>query len=114
MRAAMLGGAAAARPQSAAPAAAVATVAPAPRPLVTRRRSLHVAAAAEAGSDAPAAAVHSFATTAPLRVRGMDGKPAEVSKGPLARRCLQTCAAFACAQQLPFRFPCAVGASSSA
>ncbi|KAL4424520.1 hypothetical protein ABPG77_010100 [Micractinium sp. CCAP 211/92] len=78
MRAAMLGGAAAARPQLAAPAAVAATVAPAPRPLVTRRRSLRVAAAAEAGSDAPAAAVQSFATTAPLRVRGMDGKPAEM------------------------------------
>lgn len=35
---------------------------------------MRVAAAAEAGSDAPAVEVQSFATTAPLRVRGMDGK----------------------------------------
>lgn len=70
---------AAARGQAAAPAGIAASAAgPAPRPRIARRRCLLVAAAAEAGSDAPAAELQSFATTAPLRVRGMDGKLSEV------------------------------------
>ncbi|KAL4451498.1 hypothetical protein ABPG75_007160 [Micractinium tetrahymenae] len=77
MRSAMICGAAA-RPQVAAPAAAATAAAPAPRPRVALRRSLRVAAAAEAGSDAPVAAVQSFATTVPVRVRGADGKLAEM------------------------------------
>lgn len=101
MRSAMLG-VVAARPHVAAPAAAAAGGAPAMRPRVLRRRCMRVAAAAEAGSDAPAVEVQSFATTAPLRVRGMDGKlSAEVrSRAGQAAASGAACSLHACGRPL--------------
>lgn len=78
-----LGCGAAARQHLASPAAATAAAAacPAPRVAASQRAAAvrRVAAAAEAaGGDAPTAELQAFSTTAPQRVRGADGKMAQL------------------------------------